>query len=43
MWYCDGKPPPEIMEAFAERADGQITSLEILSIALGEFCAAGQQ
>ena len=33
--YCDIKPPEVILNAFMCRGDNQITSLEILSIALG--------
>lgn len=38
--YCDGKPHDDIMRWFKERADGQITALEILAISLGlsTFC-----
>ena len=33
--YCDIEPPAEILYSFMKREDNQITSLEILSIALG--------
>ena len=33
--YSDGKPHDDIMQWFYERADGQITSLEILAISMG--------
>ena len=33
--YCDGEPHAGIMRWFQSRADGQITSLEILAIAVG--------
>ena len=33
--YCDGEPHADIMRWFQSRADGQITSLEILAIAVG--------
>ena len=33
--YCDTEPPDVILNAFMRRGDNQITSLEILSIALG--------
>ena len=33
--YCDIEPPDVILNAFMRRGDNQITSLEILSIALG--------
>ena len=33
--FCDGPPAPSIMERFRSRADNQITSLEILAIAVG--------
>ena len=32
---CDMEPPTSIMESFKKRGDKQITSLEILRIALG--------
>ena len=33
--FCDGPPAQSIMEGFRNRADNQITSLEILAIAVG--------
>ena len=33
--FTDGVPRPQIMQQFAERQDRQITTLEILSIAIG--------
>ena len=33
--YCDTEPPDVILNSFMKRGDNQITSLEILSIALG--------
>ena len=35
--YCDMQPSEKIMCSFKKRGDNQITSLEILSIALGEY------
>ena len=35
MQYCDMEPEASTMELFRSRRDNQITSLEILSIALG--------
>jgi hypothetical protein len=35
QYYCDMEPPACVMEFFQKRGDKQITSLEILSIALG--------
>ena len=35
--YCDMQPSKKIMCSFKKRGDNQITSLEILSIALGEY------
>ena len=38
-YYCDAAPSPSVLQQFAKRDDGQITSLEILAIALGaQFC-----
>ncbi len=34
--FCDEEPPPEVLEAFKSRRDGQIMGLELLSIAYGE-------
>ncbi len=36
--YCDYEPPQKVMNMFKSRRDRQITSLEILSIALGKEC-----
>lgn len=33
--YCDMEPPADLMSFFKRRGDKQITSLEILAIALG--------
>ena len=33
--YTDGLPAPEIMEKFSKRSDNQITTLEVLAIAIG--------
>ena len=35
--YCDMQPSEKIMRSFKKRGDNQITSLEILSIALGKY------
>ena len=35
VFFCDMEPPAELMRSFQKRGDGQIMSLEILSIALG--------
>jgi hypothetical protein len=33
--YTDGKPAERIMQQFAQRADNQITTLEVLAVAVG--------
>ena len=33
--YTDGLPAPEILEKFSKRKDNQITTLEVLAIAIG--------
>ena len=33
--YTDGQPAPEIFERFSKRSDNQITTLEVLAIAVG--------
>ena len=35
MYYTDGEPAKAIMDRFWERSDNQITTLEILAIAVG--------